>query len=125
MGNIWLSASGAEAHIILMEDLRFQPGGLNHKGFHWDLGVYGSLGYTTYRIKGTIEGDGTIAAAREEILEGPTALDAYNFNFGLATRLTYHYYGLYARYRLNGIGSEVKADEVLLPRLEVGLQLMF
>ena len=29
MGNIWLSASGAEAHIILMEDLRFQPGGLS------------------------------------------------------------------------------------------------
>ncbi len=114
-----------EWNFELFQRIRFQPGGLNHKGFHWDLGVYGSLGYTTYRIKGTIEGDGTIAAAREEILEGPTALDAYNFNFGLATRLTYHYYGLYARYRLNGIGSEVKADEVLLPRLEVGLQLMF
>lgn len=114
-----------EWNFELFQRIRFQPGGLNHKGFHWDLGVYGSLGYTTYRIKGTIEGNGTIAAAREEILEGPTALDTYNFNFGLATRLTYHYYGIYARYRLNGIGSDVPADKVLLPRLEVGLQLMF
>ena len=114
-----------EVSLELFQRIRFQPGGLNHKGFHWDLGVYGSLGYTTYRIKGIIEGDGTIAAAREEILEGPTALDTYEFNFGLATRLTYNYYGLYARYRLNGLGGEVAAEEVLLPRLEVGLQLMF
>ena len=114
-----------EVSLELFQRIRFQPGGLNHKGFHWDLGVYGSYGYSNYRIKARLVGDGLIAGSREEILGNPTALGGYRWNYGLATRLTYNYYGLYARYRLNGLGGEVAAEEVLLPRLEVGLQLMF
>jgi len=114
-----------EVSLELFQRIRFQPGGLNHKGFHWDLGVYGSYGYSFYRIKAKLDGDGLVAGSSEEILGNPTALDGYRFNYGLTTRLTYNYFGLYARYRLNGLGGEVAADEVLLPRLEVGLQVMF
>ena len=53
------------------------------------------------------------------------ALSAYEWNFGVVTRLVNDWYGIYARYRLNGIGQDVAADKVLLPRLTVGLQLQF
>lgn len=114
-----------ELSLELFQRIRFQPGGLNHKGFHWDLGIYASYGYSCYRIKSIPYTAGTAVGSQEVIYGNPTALDDYRWNYGLTTRLTYQYYGIYARYRLKGIGSEVPGNRVLLPRLEVGLQLMF
>lgn len=112
-----------EISIELFQRIRFVPGGTFHKGLHWDLGVYGSWGYTAYKLKGSRNGD--IASSREELIWGFEQLDAYRWNYGITTRFTYDAVGIYARYRLNGIGQTVPADKVLLPRLEVGLQLLF
>ena len=56
---------------------------------------------------------------------GLDALDGYKWNFGIVTRLTYDIIGIYARYRLNGIGSDPATGKILLPRLTIGLQLQF
>ena len=64
--------------------------------------------------------DGELARALSS-----TALDAYRWNYGVTTRLTNDWFGVYARYRLNGLGQKLPESQVLLPRLEVGIQLCF
>ncbi len=112
-----------ELGIELFQRVRFVPLGMQHKGLHWDLGVYGNWGYNSYRLKGSHNGD--IASSRKETVRGLDMLDGYRWNWGVTTRLSYDMIGIYARYRLNGIGSEVPAGKVLLPRLEAGVQVMF
>ena len=111
-----------EISFELFQRVRFVPGGMLHKGWHWDLGVYGSWGYTRYILKGSRNGD--VAAARKEVVTNFEQLDTYRWNYGVTTRFTYDAIGIYARYRLNGIGQQVPAGKVLLPRLEVGVQLL-
>ena len=113
-----------ELGIELFQRVRFVPGGVFHKGLHWDLGVYGSLGFTLYDLVGCHEGD-AVAATREYRLYNLNVLDDYTLNYGVTTRLGYDWIGIYGRYRLNGIGKTPAAGEVLVPRLEVGLQLIF
>ena len=117
------SANLGELGIELFQRVRFLPAGMMHKGLHWDLGVYGSWGYSIYNLRGSHEGD--IASSRLQKVYNLDMLAAYRWNYGLTTRLTYDIIGLYARYRLNGIGQPVPAGRVLLPRLEIGVQLLF
>ena len=112
-----------EVGIELFQRVRFTPGGLFHKGFHWDLGIYGNWGYSDYNLKGSTSGD--IASSRLEKVYNLSMLDGHRWNYGLTTRLANDWYGLYVRYRLNGLGQEVPAGRIVLPRLEVGLQLLF
>lgn len=112
-----------EVGVELFQRVRFVPLGLLHKGLHWDLGVYGNWGYSAYVLKGKHSGD--IASSREQTVRNLEMLDGYRWNYGLTTRLTYDVIGIYARYRLNGIGKDLPTDKVLLPRLELGLQLSF
>lgn len=113
-----------EFHFELFQRIRFVAGGLVGKGLHWDLGVYGSLGTTIYSLSGDTKN--TDVAKRQTVqFSELNALSDYGFNYGVVTRFTYDAIGLYARYRLNGIGQSVADDKVLLPRLEVGLQLCF
>ncbi|MCR5039077.1 MAG: S8 family serine peptidase [Bacteroidales bacterium] len=105
----------------LYQRVRLVPGGIFHKGWHWDLGVYGTLGFNVYKLKGSHKND--IAGTRKEVVRQLDALDGYTWNWGVTTRISRDWLGIYARYRLNGIGKEVPADKVLLPRFEVGLQL--
>lgn len=107
----------------IYQRVRFVPGGMMHKGWHWDLGVYGTWGFDVYKLKGSHEGD--IAGSRKEVVRWMDAMDGYRWNWGLTTRISRDWLGVYARYRMNGIGKEVAANKVLLPRLEVGLQLAF
>lgn len=107
----------------IYQRVRFVPGGIFHKGWHWDLGIYGSWGFDAYKLKGSYKGDN--AGSRKEVVRRTDALDAYRWNWGLATRVSRDWLGIYARYRMNGIGKDVADDKVLLPRLEVGLQLAF
>ena len=113
----------SEWSLELYQRVRFLAGGLFHKGMYWDLGVYGSWGSYDYRIKYSIAGD--VAKWHEERMIDVSPLSNYEWNFGVTTRFIYNYYGIYARYRLNGIGSDPAAGEALLPRLTVGLQIGF
>lgn len=107
----------------LFQRVRFLAGGLFHKGIHWDLGAYLGVYGTTYTISYEQAND-PIAAARTLKLEVPTPTDDYLFVYGVTTRIAYDWIGIYARYRLNGIGQTPAAGHVVLPRLEVGLQLL-
>ena len=110
-----------QVNLELFQRVRLRPCGVFHKGWHWDLGVYGSWGFTAYKLKGQHEGD--IASTRKQVIRGFDALLDYRWNYGVATRLTRDWLGLYARFRLNGLGKEVPTDKILLPRLELGLNL--
>ena len=108
----------------LFQRVRLVPLGLAGKGLHWDLGVYATYGYSYYSLRGKVQQSG-LADRLVMSFENPHALMHYSFNYGLSTRLSYDVVGIYARYRLNGIGSEPGEGDVLMPRLEVGLQLQF
>ncbi len=113
-----------EFSIELFQRIRFVAGGLAGKGIHWDLGIYGSYANLAYDLRGSTKNDAVSYRIHTELLD-PKALSAYKWNCGLTTRFTYDFVGLYARYRLTGIGDKVADDKALLPRLEVGLQLCF
>lgn len=106
-----------EYGVELFQRVRIVPVGITGKGFHWDLGVYANYSTNHYTIKGRLNTD----AASEKIrFKGLDQLDAYRWNYGLTTRLTYDWIGAYARYRLNG-----SDNSMALPRLEIGLQMLF
>lgn len=109
-----------EISLELFQRVRLVPLGLMGNGLHWDLGVYGSIGNNTYTISGTLPSGGV--AERSTIsFDNPEGLSGYIWNYGAITRLTYDWIGIYARYRLNGIGRAPAAGQILLPRLTVGV----
>lgn len=114
----------SDLELELYQRVRLVPGGLFHKGWHWDLGVYGSLMcYNYYQLRGTYKGDA--AAKGDFVLHDLDALSDSRWNYGVTTRISRDWLGIYARYRLNNLGKTVTAGKLLLPRLEVGLQLAF
>ena len=112
-----------EFGIELYQRVRFVPGGIFHKGWHWDLGVYGSWGYNVYKMKGALKG--TLSDKITVKLHDVDALSAYRWNWGVTTRISRDWLGIYARYCLNGLVNDFAANEILLPRLEAGIQLAF
>ncbi|MBR1550294.1 MAG: S8 family serine peptidase [Bacteroidales bacterium] len=110
-----------EISLELFQRVRLLPLGIAGKGLHWDLGIYGSIGEPDYNLHG--EDPSVHASSVEYNYNYVDALDGYNLNFGAVTRLSYDWIGIYARYRLNGIGSDPEAGKFLLPRLSVGLLL--
>ncbi|MBP5516668.1 MAG: S8 family serine peptidase [Bacteroidales bacterium] len=123
--------NGVESHKLEVGELgleiyqrvRLVPGGLFHKGWHWDLGVYGNWSFNSYTIKGIY--NGTQAERAELVLSDMDALKNSRWNYGITTRITRDWFGIFARYRLNGLGKTVPANELCLPRLEAGLQMAF
>lgn len=113
-----------ELGLELFQRVRLVPVGLTGKGFHWDLGIYGNLAFDQYSLYGKTKSGG-VADHQLFRAHGVNALDGYRLNYGVTTRLVYDFIGVYARYRLNGIGSEVPAGKVLMPRLEAGVQFCF
>ncbi|MBR6048572.1 MAG: S8 family serine peptidase [Bacteroidales bacterium] len=110
--------------IELFQRIRLVPLGLAGKGLHWDLGLYGNVAGNEYTLSGNIKSSGLA----EEVTTNYKTLSAladYRFNYGVTTRISYDVIGIYARYRLNGIGQSPAAGRILLPRLEVGIQLQF
>ena len=110
--------------IELFQRVRFVPGGMLHKGLHWDLGVFGALDGTTYTLGYTLPND-NVSDKREVSFIDPKAVSGGQFIYGVTTRFTYDWIGLYVRYRLDGIGQNPVAGHVVLPRLEAGIQFMF
>jgi len=109
----------------IFQRVRLVPGGaLFHKGLHWDLGGYISKATNVYQVK---YGNNTDywAESRDLRLNNVTPLRGTRLIYGVATRLTYDFFGIYARFNLQNLGKELAPDEVSLPRLELGLQLVF
>ncbi|MBR1766147.1 MAG: S8 family serine peptidase [Bacteroidales bacterium] len=114
----------SEFTVEFFQRVRLLPMGIFGHGLHWDLGIYGTHAGLSYRLSS--EAPSAIAASHIDTrFEKPDVLSKHEWQFGVATRLTYDFIGIYARYRLNGIGSDPAAGKVFLPRLVVGLQLMF
>ena len=113
-----------EVGLELFQRVRLLPGGIMGNGLHWDLGVYGSFGTDTYTLSGTMP-SGSPVTTSSSSYTGADVLDAHRWNFGVVTRLCNDWYGLYARYRLNGIGSDPATGKLLLPRLTVGLYIQY
>lgn len=122
-----------EVGLELFQRVRIIPtGGLISNGLHWDLGVYGSYCWSKYWVHYD-----AFSYASEATMEyiNPRCLDNdpdQRFQWGVATRLTYDWIGIYARYRMTGWATRYEVDPTLptsfmlnLPRLEVGLQLCF
>ena len=113
-----------EVALELFQRVRLIPGGIMGNGFHWDLGVYGSHGSAAYTLSGTMP-SGSPADEVSNTYSGIDALSAHQWNFGVTTRLCNDWYGIYARYRLNGIGQDPEAGKVLLPRLTIGFYIQY
>ncbi len=115
-----------EFNLELFQRVRLVPLGLAGNGLHWDLGVYINTCYYRYLIDGKMPTPaGANAIHSRTRYAYPEAADSYNWNFGVTTRLTYDWIGLYIRYRLNGIGKAPAAGEVLLPRLTMGITFQY
>ena len=115
-----------ELNLELFQRVRLVPLGLAGNGLHWDIGVYISTCYYRYTIEGKLPvpaGANTLQSRTRYAY--PDAADSYNWNFGVTTRITYDWIGLFVRYRLKDIGKTPAASEVLLPRLTIGLQLQY
>ena len=111
--------------VELFQRVRFVPGGsLFHKGLHWDLGAYLTYAWHDYRLK-YVQPNDPVASSRYLQLNNISPLTDQHLNYGITTRITYDAIGVYARYRLNGIGQQAPAGQITLPRLEAGIQLLF
>lgn len=109
----------ADLNLELFQRIRFMAGGLHSKGLHWDVGAYGGIKSSTYKIVYRYQ---NLANSKEEedvhYYYGMKPAADNIWQWGLTTRLTYDWFGVYARYRM----SQPTLD---LPRLELGLQVTF
>ncbi len=117
-------AEQTEWTLELFQRVRLRALGLMGNGLHWDLGVYGSYAPNSYTLGGTMP-SGSPADYQQTTWKDIDALSAHKWNFGVSTRITYDWIGIYARLRLNGIGSGPDAGKVLLPRLVIGVQVLY
>lgn len=116
-----------EFSLELFQRVRFTPGGMFGNGIHWDLGCYVSHSSYNYQIKYS---QFNHASSAEMNFKNPKYVDNYRVNFGLTTRLSYDWIGIYARYRLTGFTtmydldiSSPSAFLLHLPRLEAGIEI--
>ena len=110
--------------VELFQRVRLVPGGLLfHKGLHWDVGAFVAYSNNNYQLKYSLQDD-AIATKRQLRLYNVAPLQNQRLLYGITTRLTYDFYGIYVRYNLQHIGKATAPDAVTLPRLEVGLQLV-
>lgn len=107
----------------IYQRVRLMPAGMMHKGLHWDLGAYISTANNSYRLRYS-----NITDPYDDIdisIKNAHYLRGERIIYGLTTRLTYDIIGIYARFNMHRLGKTLAADEVMLPRLEVGLQMAF
>lgn len=107
----------------LFQRICFVHGGLRSRGIFWDLGVYGTYSNFHYHLK-TEKNNGV--PAFEVDYTNPSFDGRYFWNWGVTTRIAYDMIGIYGRYRLTTYHiSADAACPIHLPRLEVGIELLF
>ncbi len=115
--------SNAESKIFNMtsvnleffQRIRFVTGGkISQKGLHWDLGIYGGLLSNNYRVWYNKNQHPGICQSETATFEGLSNVGRWTW--GVTTRLTWDWIGLYARYRFS-------QDDIDLPQLQLGLQI--
>jgi len=115
----WYRTTLDELSLQLFQRIRFVSKG--RKGLFWDLGVYGSYGWSRDKVRFKTAPD---AAASKQVLIRPDRMADYRWNYGVVSRFNYRFVGIYARYRVNGLlGGEPGNPETVLPRLMLGLNL--
>lgn len=123
-----------EWSVELFQHIRFVAGGMQGKGIYGDLGIYVSHANYIYNVQYdayTNANRSALYVAAAETYVNPNYLDDYRWNFGVTARLGYNWFGLYARYRLTGLGVQYDMSqeqwecptsfEMNLPRLELGI----
>ena len=132
MNNLVDSADNIYKHKLLTNQfsaeiyqrVRLYPGGITHKGWHWDLGGYITLSNNIYRLKYNQDAD-AIAENRDIRLKNTNPLRGEKLQYGVTTRFTNDHIGIYCRYNLHRLNKTLANDEIALPALEVGLHLSF
>lgn len=121
--------------VELFQRVRFVSGGaLFSRGLHWDLGLWGTIGHynylTTYNhadntnlwIEGAINAD-----AEERLFKHVDFADNYRWQWGLSTRITWDWIGVYARYNMTHLNDNGETQATTgvgflnLPRFELGI----
>ena len=108
-----------EISLEAFQRVRLGPG----TGLFWDLGIYGSCAWIREKHKFTLNSE-----TQKTVVMNPESMNDYHLNYGIRTALRYKAFGLYGRYRVNGLlGGNAPSDDVsgtrVMPRLEVGLEL--
>ena len=107
----------------LFQRVRFVAGGLTSKGLHWDLGVFvGSNFANHYRIDQELNNGVATNRTTKYTLDAPLA--DYQFVFGVITRISYDWVGIYLRYESPLVHSKCDCN-MPLPDLQVGIQFCF
>ena len=106
-----------ELSLQLFQRIRFTNIGAYN--LYWDLGLYGSYGWTRDKARSKSHPD---AAASKQVMIRPDRLEDYRWNYGVTTSLNYNIIGIYASYRVNGLfGDDGKHPDMVLPRLSIGI----
>ena len=117
----WYRTNLDEFSVQLFQRIRFVSKGSN--GLFWDLGLYGSYGWTRDKVRFKTAPE---AAASKQVLIRPDRLEDYRWNYGVVSRVNYRCVGVYARYRVNGLlGGESSHPEAVLPRLMLGVNVNY
>ncbi len=107
----------------LFQRVRFVPGGLTSRGWHWDLGIF--VGWNCanrYRVEQDINNGVVFNQTTKYALDAP--LSDYQFVFGAITRLSFDFFGIYLRYQSAMVHSKCGCT-MPLPDLQAGIQLCF
>lgn len=116
--NIRTSFLNAEIY----QRFRLVPGGLTGYGIYFDMGFY--AGWDFYNRHKTVSGE-----RGYRVRTVTKALDMSKYQMGVRARFGYGPVAVYAQYRINRIdraGKSAFSPEIVdMPKLEVGLQLVF
>ena len=113
-----------EWSLEIFQRVRLVPGGhLSGRGIYWDLGLFGSYISNSYTVTWNHTAP-TLYSVETHTFGNLNDLANHRWNYGVVTRFGYSIMAVYARYRLNTLIGKGDND-LILPRLEVGLQMYF
>lgn len=109
-------------NVEIYQRFRLVPGGLTGYGIYFDMGFY--AGWDFYNRHKTVSGE-----RGYRVRTVTKALDMSKYQMGVRARFGYGPVAVYAQYRINRIdraGKSAFSPEIVdMPKLEVGLQLVF
>ena len=107
----------------LFQRVRFVPGGIDSKGWHWDLGLFvGWNAYRHYCLEQEVN-DWKVSTDYQ-VPRNSSSLYDYNFVLGAITRISYDLFGVYLRCESAMVHSKCGCT-LQLPALQAGIQFSF